>query len=194
MCSTGKILQEVISSCLQQRGSQKAPQLLLFLCFPFYKCTGLASKFNFPLLTVQKKIPLKVPPPLCSPHQVKAPDDLHQGLGQRYCLKASSEYQLHCAFPLFVSMTCPSWPWRVESTSATVLQINSPGTSGQESASWLLCWRRVSCLLQLDETQKNGWQHLHWRLWSCIEFGTKQIRESSKINKQMSETKQPVPW
>lgn len=49
---------------------------------------------------MKKKMALKASP-LCSPHQVKAPDDLHLGLGQRHCLKASAEFQPHCAFPLF---------------------------------------------------------------------------------------------
>lgn len=48
----------------------------------------------------RKKVPLNVYP-LCSLRRVKPLDDLHQRLGPRYCLKASLEFLLHWAFPLF---------------------------------------------------------------------------------------------
>lgn len=95
----------------------------------FYKCRDLAGKFSFPSLTVKKKIPLEVSP-LCSPHWVKAPDDLHHRLGQRYCLKASSEFHQQWTFGLFLSTTCTSWPRRAECARGTETQINSSGTSG----------------------------------------------------------------
>lgn len=165
MCNTGKISR--LSSCLKILG--KSSTTFTVFMFPLLYVQGLGI-FSFPPLTVRKKIPLKVSP-LCSPHQVKAPDDLHQGLGQGYCLKTSSEFHLHCAFPLFLSMTYTSWPRRTASTCATMPQMNSSGTSGQASASWLHCPRRVSCLLQLDELQKNGWQHLHWWHRACMNLG-----------------------
>lgn len=91
---------KVISSYLQRIGLEKVTKLSWILCFRFYR--DLASEFSFPPLTLKEKTVLKVSP-LCSLHQVKAKDDLHQRLGQRYCLKVSSEFQLHCALPLFFS-------------------------------------------------------------------------------------------
>lgn len=142
-----------------------SPSLILFISAGAWQ-TNSAS----PPLTVRKKIPLKVSPLFVLLHQVKTPDDLHQRLGQRYCLKASAEFHQHWAFLLFLSMTCTSWPWRAESASASMAQMNSSGT-GDECASWLHCPRRVSCLLKLDERQKNCWQHLHWLHWSCFQLG-----------------------
>lgn len=155
----------------------------------FYKCRDLAGKFSFPCLTVKKKIPFKVSL-LCSLHRVKAPDDLNQRLGQRYCLKASSEFHQHSAFRLFLSMTCTSWPRRAESARGTEPQMNSSGTSG------LLL---PGCIVQGEHPVYCRWMSSRRMVGNAyydlighaLNMGLfKQIRGSSKINKQITETKQ----
>lgn len=138
----------------------------------FYKCSALANKFSSFPLTVKKKIPLKISP-LCSPQRVKAPNDLPPELRSgalfkdtlwipsAFTVSSILERHLHIFTIKGRKCSCHSVP---------VSQMNS-GTSGLAPASWLHCPRRVSCLLQLDEVERNGW-HLHWLCWSGFEFGT----------------------
>lgn len=186
MHNAGK--QVVISSCLQRTRLEKVPQLSWILCFRFYR--DLASEFGFPPLTMKEKTVLKVSP-LCSLHQVKATDDLHQRLGQRYCLKVSSEFQLHCALPLFFS----AWLVHLGHNEQKVLVPPCPDELLRDK------WIRVCFLAALSEESilfiAAGWATEEWlantRTGNALNLGQSRTEEALKLIDRCPKRSSPSP-
>lgn len=170
----------------KKKKSSKTLAVFMFsLIDAFYKCSALANTFCCLPLTAKEKIPLKIPP-LCSPHRVKAPNDLPPErrsdalfkdtlrIPSAFSASSVSERHLHIFTIKGRKCSCHSVPdeLRDEWTGACFLATLSEESILFITAGW--SWRRMA-----DTYTDCTSQALNLGL-------LQQISWSSKTNKQMS--------